>query len=80
MRASKGPEAAPTRRQLSTLPFLSVWKDTEVTIPDGIPGDSYRNIFTGEVVTEIKQDGKRTLHLGEVFASFPVALLERQVN
>jgi len=63
------------------MPFGEhVWRDTEVTIPDGIRGDSYRNIFTGEVVTEIKQDGKRTLHLGEVFASFPVALLERQVN
>jgi len=66
---------------IEEMPFGEhVWRDTEVTIPDGIRGDSYRNIFTGEVVTEIKQDGKRTLHLGEVFASFPVALLERQVN
>jgi (1->4)-alpha-D-glucan 1-alpha-D-glucosylmutase len=63
------------------MPFGEhVWKDTGVMIPDEIPGDTYRNIFTGEVVTEIKQDGKRTLRLGEVFASFPVALLEKQVN
>ncbi len=68
-------------KSVKEMPFgKRVWTDTGVTIPDEIPGDTYRNIFTGELVTEIKQDGKRKLLLGEVFASFPVALLERQIN
>ena len=57
-----------------------VWTDTGIVIPDEIPGNTYRNIFTGETITEMKQNGKRRLLLGEVLASFPVALLERQID
>jgi (1->4)-alpha-D-glucan 1-alpha-D-glucosylmutase len=63
------------------MPFGDhVWKDTLITVPDGIPGDTFRNVFTGEVVTEVEREGKKRLLLGRVFASFPVALLERQID
>lgn len=56
------------------------WRDTGIIIPDEIPGGTYRNVFTGEVLTEIERNGKKRLPLGEIFARFPVALLEQQTN
>jgi (1->4)-alpha-D-glucan 1-alpha-D-glucosylmutase len=56
------------------------WRDTAVMIPDEISGGAYRNIFTDEVLTEVEQNGTKRLPLAELFAKFPVALLERQAN
>jgi (1->4)-alpha-D-glucan 1-alpha-D-glucosylmutase len=56
------------------------WVDTGVTLPPEVgaaPGTRFRNVFTGETVTA--EDGVHgpRLPASTVFASFPVALLER---
>lgn len=53
-----------------------VWEDSRVMLPN-TSASQYRNVFTGEVVTAGEHEGKRMLALGDVFAHFPVALLER---
>jgi len=53
-----------------------VWGDSSITIPSELAEERFRNIFTGEMVDAAKGDGKNRLILGEVFASFPVAMLE----
>jgi (1->4)-alpha-D-glucan 1-alpha-D-glucosylmutase len=58
----------------------AIWTDTAIIIPDEIPGGMFRNILTDEIVAETEENGKRRLLLGDVFASFPLALLERQVR
>ena len=40
-----------------------------------IGASTYRNIFTGKVVSASERNGRRALSVGEVFAHFPVALL-----
>jgi (1->4)-alpha-D-glucan 1-alpha-D-glucosylmutase len=52
------------------LPLGKVWGDTRLTLPDGMAGRTWRNVFTGETVQS--RDG--TLALAEVLATFPVAL------
>ncbi len=61
-----------------TLPFgRAVWEDAVLVVPEEA-GTEYRNIFTGQVLTAAFQGrGKNGLALAEVFAYFPVALLER---
>jgi (1->4)-alpha-D-glucan 1-alpha-D-glucosylmutase len=54
-----------------------VWGDTWLALPEACAGPRYRNVFTGECVSAVKGDGKSVLSLGEAFANFPVALLER---
>jgi len=44
-------------------------------IPARIGASTYRNIFTGKVVSASERNGRRALPVGEVFAHFPVALL-----
>jgi (1->4)-alpha-D-glucan 1-alpha-D-glucosylmutase len=56
-----------------------VWGNTELVVPDEIRGDRFRNILTGEDVAAVSQSGKRTLSLADVFASFPVAMLEGMI-
>ena len=46
-----------------------VWQDTEVIMPDGAPA-AWRNAVTGEVLSADK-----ALSVGDIFLSFPVALL-----
>ena len=57
------------------------WDGTAVTLPREIaaaPGTRFRNVFTGETVTaEAAADGTR-LAVGDVLASFPVAILEHK--
>ncbi len=54
----------------------AVWGDAVLLLPDtGSP--HYRNIFTGETVKATPVEGHAALALAEVFASFPIALLER---
>lgn len=52
----------------------AVWEGTEISLPAGL-GGTYRNIFTGEVVTP--EDGGR-LPLSRALGSFPLALLANE--
>jgi (1->4)-alpha-D-glucan 1-alpha-D-glucosylmutase len=70
---------APIVKDINEMPLgHSVWIDTSIVIPDDIPKGVYRNVLTGEIIEEIEGNGKRRLLLGDIFASFPIALLERQ--
>ena len=52
-----------------------VWGDTGIEIPDEIPGDTFKNILTGEKVEVFLRAEKRELSLAGVFSSFPVVML-----
>jgi (1->4)-alpha-D-glucan 1-alpha-D-glucosylmutase len=52
-----------------------VWQDTVLQLPDLVPSQRWRNIFTGEILNGPVQSGEGELRLAEVFAHFPVALL-----
>ena len=65
-------------QQPESLPFgKDVWKDACIVIPDVETGEKYRNIFTGEVVSTVSYKDAVILYLSEIFANFPVALMER---
>ena len=51
----------------------SVWRDTQLRIPGVAGGRSLRNLFTGETMSVDRMNG--ALRAGDVFATFPVALL-----
>jgi len=68
----RGVDAMPLGRE--------VWGDSSIVIPSEIDGDEFKNILTGEVLKKIEGEGQGTLPLGEVFAHFPVALLERKID
>jgi (1->4)-alpha-D-glucan 1-alpha-D-glucosylmutase len=58
-----------------------VWEDTWLTLPDGVVGQRYRHLLTGEVleVQALKGSGNGVgLYVGDILQSFPVALLEYQ--
>jgi (1->4)-alpha-D-glucan 1-alpha-D-glucosylmutase len=55
----------------------NVWGDSALILPNEMVANEFNNIFTGETVKRIKQDGQEGLALYEVFANFPVAMLER---
>ena len=55
---------------------MEVWGDSSITMPSEIVEERFRNIFTGEMVDTTDRDGKSKLILGQVFANFPVAMLE----
>jgi (1->4)-alpha-D-glucan 1-alpha-D-glucosylmutase len=62
-----------------TLPLgTAVWGDTALGLPPGDHGPPYRNLFTGETVAPITLEGRPLLLASDLFATFPVALLERQ--
>jgi malto-oligosyltrehalose synthase len=52
------------------------WLDTSLKLPDGGAG-SYRNVITGESLESVEQAGGPVLSLAHIFASAPVALLEK---
>ena len=63
-------------RNVNQLPLgQKVWKGSGVVLPEETLENNFVNIFTGETILAAKQHEKRILSLGEVFASFPVALL-----
>ena len=65
-------------QQPESLPFgKEVWKDSVIIIPHEETEKKYRNIFTGEVVTTVSYKESTILYLSEIFAHFPVALLEK---
>jgi len=53
-----------------------VWGDSKVVIPGEIPAVGFKNILTGEAMGLVEQDEKAALALDQVFANFPVAMLE----
>jgi (1->4)-alpha-D-glucan 1-alpha-D-glucosylmutase len=55
----------------------AVWGETCLLLPPEARPGRYRNLFTGEVLHCVHEEGCRTLALAEIFATFPVALLER---
>ena len=60
------------------FPFgIGAWENTAVLIPFETEGASFRNIFTAERVTAVSRAGEAALYPSELFASFPVALLEK---
>ncbi|MBW3569721.1 MAG: malto-oligosyltrehalose synthase [Gemmatimonadetes bacterium] len=64
--------AALTRHRDFALPQGADWDGTQLPLADDLAG-RYRNAFTGEEL----RAGKDGLDLTDVFATFPVALLER---
>jgi (1->4)-alpha-D-glucan 1-alpha-D-glucosylmutase len=55
----------------------NVWEESWVVLPKEINGGTFRNLFTDETIEKVKRDGEGLLSLGEVFANFPVAMLEK---
>jgi (1->4)-alpha-D-glucan 1-alpha-D-glucosylmutase len=55
----------------------SIWGDTGLEFPVARPGSAYRNLFTGETVHPVAVDGRPACAASDLFATFPVALLER---
>ncbi len=53
-----------------------LWGNSSIVIPEEIAGNKFRNIFTEETVRTVTRDGKIVLMLSDIFASFPVAMLE----
>lgn len=63
--------------QMNELPLgRDVWRDSSVGIPSEIVEQRFSNIFTGESVSASERDGKNRLILGQIFAHFPLAMLE----
>jgi (1->4)-alpha-D-glucan 1-alpha-D-glucosylmutase len=58
-------------------PGPQVWRDAWVDLTDEISGNHFRNIFTNETVEKAEMNGHGKLLLAEIFADFPVAVLER---
>jgi len=63
--------------QMDDMPFgKKTWGDSQLVIPPEISAMRFNNIFTGEAIELVEQDGKAVLALDQVFANFPVAMLE----
>ncbi|NIO87352.1 MAG: hypothetical protein GTN68_43075 [Candidatus Aminicenantes bacterium] len=64
--------------QPEEFPFNGeVWKDSSLVLSLSKAGASFRNIFTNEIVTVKVHKDATVLSLSEVFANFPVVLLEK---
>jgi (1->4)-alpha-D-glucan 1-alpha-D-glucosylmutase len=65
-------------KSMDELPLGSeVWRNSWILLPDEAPGSNFQNIFTGETVSAVEREGKVVLALDQVFANFPVAMLEK---
>jgi (1->4)-alpha-D-glucan 1-alpha-D-glucosylmutase len=54
-----------------------VWAESHLVLPEEVPaGGQFRNVFTNETIRALVQNGKKVLILGDVFRTFPVAMLE----
>jgi (1->4)-alpha-D-glucan 1-alpha-D-glucosylmutase len=63
--------------QMDEMPFgKKTWGDSWLVIPPEVYAVRFNNIFTGEAIELVERDGKPVLALDQVFANFPVALLE----
>jgi (1->4)-alpha-D-glucan 1-alpha-D-glucosylmutase len=54
-----------------------IWGESRIVIPDEVPGNQFQNIFTGKTIQGVDQNGQKGLPLSEIFAHFPVAMLEK---
>ena len=52
-----------------------VWRNTTMVLPPELSAPSYRNLFTGEVLTPAVTAGGRSLCPADVFQDFPLGLL-----
>ncbi|HEV2148044.1 MAG TPA: malto-oligosyltrehalose synthase [Longimicrobiaceae bacterium] len=59
------------------LPDAEAWRDTWIEGSDGILAGRWRNVLTGAEVEGVERGGGTALAVDELFADFPVALLER---
>lgn len=55
----------------------AIWAETRLLLPDETKPGSYRNLFSGEILQPVQENGLCSFVLAEIFATFPVALLER---
>jgi (1->4)-alpha-D-glucan 1-alpha-D-glucosylmutase len=54
-----------------------LWNGTALELPNTSTGAAWRNLFTGERVNTLAQEGRGALALEKLFATFPVALLHK---
>jgi (1->4)-alpha-D-glucan 1-alpha-D-glucosylmutase len=54
-----------------------VWEESWVVLPKETNGGTFRNLFTDEIIEKVERNGEGRLPLGKIFASFPVATLEK---
>jgi (1->4)-alpha-D-glucan 1-alpha-D-glucosylmutase len=59
------------------LPLGSVWADTQLAMPEQLAGARFRDRFTGALVSATGEPTKAHIAAADIFASFPVGLLER---
>jgi (1->4)-alpha-D-glucan 1-alpha-D-glucosylmutase len=52
-----------------------VWGDTTIDAPPAGPA-SYRHVLTGDTICARQIDGRRAFRAADVFATFPIAMLE----
>lgn len=52
-----------------------VWEDAGILLPDEIPGATFQNVLTGEIVEASRGPQKRLLSVAHIFSRFPVAML-----
>jgi maltooligosyltrehalose synthase len=55
-----------------------VWTNTQVIMPAWKDRTPFRNHFTGEILLTTTSDEKQVVQAGELFNTFPVALLEKE--
>jgi (1->4)-alpha-D-glucan 1-alpha-D-glucosylmutase len=59
-------------------PIAEIWADTWMTLPAGVQGRRFRNLFTGAVVETTSRNGSQVLLLGEALSEFPLAALVQE--
>jgi (1->4)-alpha-D-glucan 1-alpha-D-glucosylmutase len=63
--------------QMDEMPLgEKTWGDSWLVIPDEMSANRFRNILTHEMLGSVEQHGGTGIALDQVFANFPVALLE----
>jgi len=40
-------------------------------------GETFRNLFTGEMIKKVERNKQGVIPAGEMFANFPVAMMEK---
>jgi (1->4)-alpha-D-glucan 1-alpha-D-glucosylmutase len=60
-------------------PIGEVWEDTWLPLPDVVPGSIYHDRLTGARLPVVVREGATGLWLREALATFPLALLQRDV-
>ncbi len=54
-----------------------VWSDTWLAVPAWRDGTTFRDIFTGRVLSTVTRDDRQVLPVGGIFTQCPVACLEK---